>query len=527
MATPTLIIGSGPCARTVARQLASQGRNVIMAAWKESGDKTDKRHSDRSTPLGGTSIEWLTDARLNACSGFVGRFTVEFTQNGKRLRREVAHIVIAEESRRTANWEDHALNAGPAVRTLSEVTRALSDDAGKFAGKQIVFLHGLVRESEPVVAAEIMHCARALQSLTDTRAHVLTGNLKVAGHGLEILYREARTAGALFFKFTDSLPTIRHENAGGLAVVFRDDITGLTYRVIPDILVVDETIRPSGYLAHLAGVLRLDTGPSGFLQTENVHRLPVSTNRRGILAVGPSRAAMSPADSITDAACGALAILGLDNADSVRTNVPAEIDTGRCIRCLTCFRLCPYGSIQRGKRIEVIAAACAGCGICFAECPRKAIRLGHAESEIDDRLRQNLPDEEETEPNIVVFCCSRSAGQAHEAAVDTGQKTPVNMKVVTVPCAGAVSSVHIWEAFRQGAAGILVLSCHDGNCHSETGNRHARRRVAHAADRLAVIGRGKERVAMRTLAANMETEWGQITRDFARKLSQLEPAGNR
>lgn len=528
MPFPTLIIGSGACALAVARQLVSQGCSIILAARDGSHNDLEKQLAGQPKTAGGGSIEVFSGVQLDACSGFFGRFETAFVKNGKKLLRQVASIVIAEDSRRKDHLEDYALKAGPSVRSLSKFAQDLKNNSGAFAEKQIVFLNGLTRESDPVIAAEIMHHARALQALAGSRAHVMTCNLKVAGSGLETLYREAKSAGALFFKFSDSLPTIRRADNDGWEVEFSDEVTAHSYRITPDVIVVDETIVPSAYLAHLAEIMGLDIDSAGFLQTENVHRLPVLTNRRGILAVGPARAAMSADDSITEAACGTLAVLALGNTQLHRAIEHAEINNGRCIRCLTCYRLCPYGSIKRGQRIEVAAEACAGCGICFAECPRQAIRLGNVDAEIEDHLRTcAVRLREDNDPAIVAFCCSRSAAQANELAIKTGLQTSAKLDVVTVPCAGTVSTAFILEALSQGAAGVMVLTCHDGNCHSETGNQHARRRIEHLSGLLDLIGRGGDRVAVNTLAANMETEFGQITRRFARKLQQMEKPSDR
>ena len=523
LVAPTLIIGSGTCALTVARQLVTQRCRIILAHTDGTDAEFEKLIRVQPKTVADASIEVLSGARLHACNGFVGKFAVEFNQNGEKIHRQVASIVIAEENRRKTNIEDYALPAGPSVRSLSEFSKDLQNDSSAFEEKQIIFLHGLIRESEPVIASEILHYAETLQTLSGTRAYVLTGNLKVAGSGLEALYRQAKASGALFFKFTDSLPTVQRIDNDGWEVKFRDEITDHHYRAAPDIIVVDETIVPSPYLAHLAEILRLDTDSAGFLQTGNVHRLPVSTNRRGILAVGPSRAALSMDDNVTEAACASLAVLGLDNTALHRTVVPAEINSGRCIRCLTCYRLCPYGSIKRGKRIEVAADACAGCGICFAECPRKAIQLGDVDTAVGDHLRDTeVRQGLNVDPAIVAFCCTRSAAQANDLAVKTGQQIPANLKVVTVPCAGVISSGFILEAFSRGAAGVIVLTCHDGNCHSETGNQHARRRVEHLSGLLDIIGRGRDRLAINTLAANMEIEFGQITRGFVQKIHAMD-----
>ena len=103
---------------------------------------------------------------------------------------------------------------------------------------------------------------------------------------------------------------------------------------------------------------------------------------------------------------------------------------------------------------------------------------------------------------------------------NTGKKRLSDLKVVTVPCAGAVSVPHILSAFAGGAAGVMVLTCHIDNCHSETGNRHARQRVDYLVDHLNRMGFGGDRLEMATLAANMPTEYADMIRRFSRKIQK-------
>jgi len=65
----------------------------------------------------------------------------------------------------------------------------------------------------------------------------------------------------------------------------------------------------------------------------------------------------------------------------------AVVDQSKCVGCLTCVRICPYGvpeisneylgagSIVGAAFIET--AICHGCGICVSECPGRAIQLMH------------------------------------------------------------------------------------------------------------------------------------------------------
>ncbi|MFZ0726917.1 MAG: hydrogenase iron-sulfur subunit, partial [Desulfobacterales bacterium] len=101
------------------------------------------------------------------------------------------------------------------------------------------------------------------------------------------------------------------------------------------------------------------------------------------------------------------------------------------------------------------------------------------------------------------------------------------LKVITVPCAGAVSVRDILGAFAAGAGGVLVLTCHIDNCHSETGNRHARRRVEYLADHLEQMGFGGDRLQIATLAANMPAEYADVTRRFYQNIKNMHVRGDK
>ena len=73
-------------------------------------------------------------------------------------------------------------------------------------------------------------------------------------------------------------------------------------------------------------------------------------------------------------------------------------------------------------------------------------------------------------------------------------------------------------AFRGGAEGVMVMTCHAGNCHSENGNTHARRRVELLAEQLDRVGISPARLEIHTLAANMAREFADITVGFEKTL---------
>ncbi|MDP3283575.1 MAG: hydrogenase iron-sulfur subunit, partial [Desulfobacterales bacterium] len=368
------------------------------------------------------------------------------------------------------NFSAYGLKPAPDILPLSFLAGSLIPvkDAVKQLpqGGKIVFLTGLGYESNPVTAEEIMLASLKLQTDFNLQTYILTGNLKVAGNGLEKLYRETKTAGTVYFKFTNTSPRILQDNEGNVAIELIDEITRLNFRITPALTVVDETISPSGYLKELASVFGLHMGADGFLQSGNLHRTGIYTNRKGVFVAGPSRSVLNAADNITDSANAAILTSGIPD-DNKEPKTKAEIRSGSCVRCLTCYRCCPYRAIDLDIRPSVMPDACEGCGICFAECPRGAISLNLPDNRnIADEIRQ-AAGTGKSYPLIIAFCCSRSAGRAKELAHCMGYRLPENLKVVEVPCSGFVSMEYILSAFQNNAEGVLVLTCHAGNCHSE------------------------------------------------------------
>ena len=521
MSHTTLVIGSGECAARVAEMLVAAGIEVVVAADRENSPDA-MRALESGAPDNG--VELLVPARLAACNGFAGDFEAVLEVDRTPIRRKVASIVIAEDCRRHANFDLYGLTPTAGVRSLTEFKKHVSGNSEgeteDFTGKIVAYLNGLAAEGIPSVFEEILRTAVPLQALPDTRTVVLSVNLKVAANGLEALYREAKDVGTLFFKFKDSLPTIRQRSDGRTELTFKDESSGHACTLAPDVTVVDERPVPSDDMAHLGRILGLHTDGVGFLQTENVHRYTAYTNRKGILVCGTTRGPLGPADFESEAAEAVTAVLGLIHAGGGTVMNKARIDTGQCIKCLTCYRLCPYRAIHKGLHMTVNTDACEGCGICAAECPRGAIELADGDHPSDAAAPGDVSG------SIVAFCCSRSAARAKELAEVHGLALPQRLKIVEIPCSGGLSLGHMLAPLADGADGVLVLSCHEGNCHSETGNILARRRVSLLSTQLEQMDRLSDRLEIHTLAANMACEFAQIVRAFDEKISAAKVSGS-
>ena len=523
MENKTLILGNGPCAVAVAENLLTTGKKIVIATTDDTIGLDEFTDSE--------ALQILTGTRLISCKGSVGKFTIEAIQNNKPIAIDAGRIVIAEKDQRTSNFSPYGLKASSNVITLSQLKEVLNDSSREKSiltrMKKVVFLTGLVKESTPVIAKEVMLSSLVLQKDHNVQTYILTKNLKVAGDGLESLYRETKEAGTIYIKFTDASPDIHQKEEDNIRIEFFDEITSKNFRLTPDMTVVDETIVPSRYATDLAKIFHIERDVDGFVQADNVHRYSVLTNRKGIMVAGPSRDILADDEQKIDAENAVLAVTGLTTGETETKAEKAQVHEGQCIRCLTCYRLCPYHAITLNAKVAVVPNACERCGICAVHCPRGAVRITDLEpGAISDLITidTDMLSPKTFMPFIVAFCCRRSAAQAKDLAICMGHRLPQGLKVVEVPCSGAVSYDHVFAALDNNADGVMVLTCHKGNCHSEYGNIYAEQSVEQIQEMFSRIGFEKERLLIQTLASNMGTEFARIADRFEETIVKLGPS---
>jgi len=522
-----LVTGNSALTVEIVEHLLESGFNLILA--------TPEDAVVFPAPLAPTSrapghIEVLTHARITGCKGTNADFTVFLNVNGELESREVSKIIISEPPEAVTDFSSYGLAPSPATTSLSLLQEKLKnpgDDAPlPAAGATVAFLLGLSRETTPESTRQAMHAAMSLQEI-GCQTYILTGNLKVADQGLEQLYRSARTAGVIFIKFTHTRPHLHVDATQQVVIELNDEITDLPFRLHPDLTVLDEAMKPSGYLKQLIGTFDLEKDGLGFAQADNVHRLSVLTNRSGILVAGTARAISTVQEQHLDASASALNILATEHLWPSGSGASAEINPGSCIHCLTCFRICPYRAIEVDTRVHVRAAACEGCGICAAECPRQAIHLpGIGKSDLQKHLSEIIPPPTKTAftPDLIAFCCGRSAKPASQLAKSLGYTLPAGLKIVEVPCAGSLAVDHLLTVFKHGVDGVMVLTCHQDNCHSTKGNQLAEDRVKRVQAQFETVGFEKTRIRIQTLASNMGAAFADMANDFEKRIIALGPS---
>jgi F420-non-reducing hydrogenase iron-sulfur subunit len=106
-------------------------------------------------------------------------------------------------------------------------------------------------------------------------------------------------------------------------------------------------------------------------------------------------------------------------------------------------------------------------------------------------------------PIIKVLAC-RTARTSMTGADDEPMLSP-GVDVLELPCGGRVDELAILRCLRQGAWGVMVICCLDGNCRNTTGTYEARRRVAEVRAILQELGIDAQRVRICSVGSNQRT----------------------
>ncbi len=528
--TCLLVIGGDLMALLAAQETLNLGYEVIVLVPEKttgqggyhSGSTPEKDQDQWEILSKHPGVRVIHKGRLVGLSGKAGDFKGVF-QNGQdeQSSQSVGAIIVSLPVREDPNFALYGLTPGRKVLSLSQLEVMLASRAYREKvlpenqSREVAFLLGLSSESSPGVVQRALTNARLIQDLMDKQVYFLTGNMKVAGPGLERLYTQAREEGILFFRFDQGQPRIL-ETGKGLTITFQDEILGRPLTLQPDLIIVDEKLRPHPELKGIADILGVSLDAAGFMAPDKVYALPVRTPRKGIFVVGGSRRPVTDnEDSLSEIHEAILSAADVIGKGTQECEAPwVEIDRKKCTICLTCVRSCPHQALSfLYRRPQISALACQVCGICASECPMDAIQIKHYRDQTVINEVAAFFDKRKFEsitPQVVVFCCKNSADKTLQQALLYREPLPIGFEFIQVPCAGKIDPDYILQAFKEGADGVLILVCPMEACQSFEGNKRALERVRFLQEVLPEIGLEPERIQFETLAPGMVPQFLKV-----------------
>ncbi|MCR4427768.1 MAG: hydrogenase iron-sulfur subunit [Caldiserica bacterium] len=128
----------------------------------------------------------------------------------------------------------------------------------------------------------------------------------------------------------------------------------------------------------------------------------------------------------------------------------------------------------------------------------------------------------EFEPKIIAFLCNWCSYAGADLAGVSRFQYPPHVRVIRVPCSGRINPLFILKALYEGADGVLVSGCHPGDCHYQSGNYFARRRLEVFKKLLEFLGINPARLKMAWVSASEGAQFAQLIREFT---SEIKEAG--
>jgi len=497
-----LIVGGGVSALQAAIALSDLGHRVTLVTSESSLGGQAAKHPDLYGYVAADSLQ-ARSAVQTCVSALINRLqadkriTVRTNASLKSLEGELGNFTAS-----LFNGTEQKINAGAVVLAVgsapSVMGKAWSNifENGKDVPAAIAIVTDVTCEQGRDVFAAVLSAAELLVKRFGARVKVFCSNIRVAATGMEALYRRARDAGVVFVKY-EKPPRISAEGSAKVICV-EEPTAGVELTEEFDLVIEADAPEPGVNERLISLINHLRPGPGRALQADNVWLLPTDTNREGIFVVGAARSNSELRDAQTDALAAAGEIHELLRNKHIEVyDDAAEVDTDKCVLCLTCLRICPHGAIDidtANKAASVSAVTCKRCGICVTHCPADAIDLPGCRDE-------QLSAEAEQRPSVAVFACENSALPAATAAGLDGATYSSLVRLIRVPCAGRMDPREIVRTLEAGTEKVMVLACHPENCQYLSGSGRAAKRIERLNSMLQKAGIDKKRIVFAPLAS--------------------------
>ena len=127
------------------------------------------------------------------------------------------------------------------------------------------------------------------------------------------------------------------------------------------------------------------------------------------------------------------------------------------------------------------------------------------------------------EPKIIGFCCNWCAYAGADLAGINRNQYPVNIRIIRVMCSGTIEPLYVVKAFKEGADGVFIGGCHPGDCHYQSGNYKAKKRVVLLKRAISEIGLDPRRIRLEWVSAAEGQRFAEVITEFTEEIRGLGP----
>jgi len=346
----------------------------------------------------------------------------------------------------------------------------------------------------------------------------------------EDYYLKAREKGILFIHYEPEEKPKVNIKGEHLSLTYYDSTIAMEGEINPELLVLSTPVIPEGN-RELSQLLRVPVTGDGFFMEAHMKLRPLDFSTEGIFLCGQAHYPKYIPEIINQAKGAALRAATVLSKDRVLSSgAICEINEDECIGCNLCVKICPYGALDlydtaEGKVARVTAAMCKGCGTCSPACPTDCITIKHSTdqqiaSQIDAVYSIPL---EESKPQILAFLCHWCGSAAADNAGTSRIPYASNIRPIKVMCSGRVDPKSIYKAFRQGIDAVLVVGCHEVDCHYISGINETIKMIPVVKKNLEKIEINPERLELDYASAAEGDKFAKIVDNFTAAMGKLGP----
>jgi len=373
-------------------------------------------------------------------------------------------------------------------------------------------------------AIAMKHSIAVKQQLPDSEVIIIHKDIRLLGKDYEDYYYKAEALNVKLLR--GEVEGVSKLQNGYLRVNIKDEFGSLKSLDV-DLLVLSTGVVKSKGAEELANKLGLSLYENQFFMERHPKLAPLDTAIDGIFLCGACQGPKDIQESITQAQGTVSKVSALLQKGKIEIELAkAYVDKEVCIGCGACASSCPYNAIkwQPFGTPEVIEAMCKGCGICAATCPVAAMQLRHfKDDQITPQIKAILDSGSIVKNDPIILCLvCQGASAAVEIAGLTKPECCKNLRIIRVPCTGRIDALHIFNAFKYEARGVLIVGCLPSQCHYIDGNFKAKERVEAMKKALEIIGIGGERLEMIFVEACMPNIFTLNAEEFIEKIRKID-----
>jgi F420-non-reducing hydrogenase iron-sulfur subunit len=130
---------------------------------------------------------------------------------------------------------------------------------------------------------------------------------------------------------------------------------------------------------------------------------------------------------------------------------------------------------------------------------------------------------DDNERKVIAFGCEKWGYSVADLTGTTRKSYSSNFHLIKVKCTGRVGIHLIMQAFLNGADGVAIISCHEGECDYGSANMNTYGHVMQLKKIFKDLGINEERIQQYFCAAAEVEKFVQSVNDICQKVQILSP----